>query len=124
MKFDLTRPCADCPFRTDKPFYLHPDRAREIAASEGQFKCHKTLDYADDDSPSDTENTQACAGAILMQEHEERPNQMLRIAERLGLYDATKMDRSAPVFKSRRAFIAANAKRHKAVRASTNSGGV
>lgn len=30
MKFDLTHPCKDCPYRTDVVPYLKQDRAEEI----------------------------------------------------------------------------------------------
>jgi hypothetical protein len=43
----------NCPFRSDRPFQgLHPERASEIATAllhDGDFPCHKTVDYAGDD---------------------------------------------------------------------------
>lgn len=53
MRFDLTRPCGNCPFRSDEPFYLRPERVREIlGGGKGKawwpspsFVCHKTIDY-------------------------------------------------------------------------------
>jgi hypothetical protein len=138
MKFNLVRPCDSCPFRTDKPFYLTPERAREI--SEGllgdkTFACHRTVDYdrmeregeRDEEDPPTTgagrmgsksdpcledlhriydeppaipgdKNEQHCAGAAIILERLERPNQWMRISERLGFYDRTKLDMGAPVF--------------------------
>ncbi len=54
MRFDLTRPCADCPFRSDTPpFGLAPERVREILGGGEHnhgfpavsFPCHKTIEY-------------------------------------------------------------------------------
>ena len=40
-----------------------------------------------------------------MLEHNQEPNQMMRIMERLGFYDRTKLDMDAPVFKSYDEFV-------------------
>ena len=87
MNYDLKKPCANCPFRLDPFFYLHPDRVREIAASlrnNGTFSCHKTVDYSDDE-PSNTRKTQHCAGALLVMRSENTlwDNQMVRIVANL-----------------------------------------
>lgn len=104
MKFDLPRPCNNCPFRSDKPFPLHPQRALDIMSGDHTFACHKTVDY---DQPTDeegrcdgveTENSQHCAGFLILREKMSKPTQMMRIAERLGLYDPTKLDMNSPVF--------------------------
>lgn len=116
MRFDLTKPCGNCPYRTDRPFYLCPERTAEIldAITDGQqtFACHKTVDYdaEDDDEESagdgrHTTKTQHCAGALILLEKLERPNQMMRIAERLGLYDRRKLKMDAPVFDTPAAMI-------------------
>lgn len=92
MKFDLIKPCKECPFRTDRPGYLRPQRVDEItdALMAGEtFQCHKTIDKGE---------PQHCAGATIFLEANEAPNQMMRIAERLGLYDHTKLDMDSPVF--------------------------
>lgn len=93
MKFDLTKPCKECPFRTDRPGYLRADRVEEItdALLGGQtFQCHKTIRAGVED--------QHCAGALVFLEANERPNQMMRIMERLGAYDRNKLDMDGPVF--------------------------
>lgn len=64
----------------------------------GSFHCHKTGEH--DDESGDfvpTENSSHCAGALIFLEHRKQPNQMMRIAERLGLYDHTKLNMKAPV---------------------------
>ncbi|WP_168223156.1 hypothetical protein [Pseudarthrobacter sp. NIBRBAC000502770] len=38
-----------------------------------------------------------CAGASIVLEHEERPNQITRIAERLGFYDHKALNKNSPV---------------------------
>lgn len=103
MNYDLIRPCPKCPFRTDGEGYLRPERAQEIAtaiARGSTFACHQTTVYVEDDEGGDMEATsdsQFCAGALIMMERMEAPNQSMRIAERLGVYDPSKLDMSAPV---------------------------
>lgn len=109
MNFDLKRPCADCPFRTDVPGYLSKARAAEIAHSliEGQqtFSCHKLNDFSEDGEAIEGHKSQHCAGALIFLEAQGRPNQMMRIAERLGFYDRTRLDMDSPVHKTRSAFV-------------------
>lgn len=108
--FKLKRPCAHCPFRCDVPGYLRRSRAIEIAtdlANGSIFPCHETtVDHPDDESERIADaDSQFCAGALLAMENEESPNQAMRMAERLGLYDAAGMDRSAPVVGSLAEFV-------------------
>lgn len=100
--FDLTSPCPKCPFRTDIEPFLRPDRVMEIEESlvQAEFPCHATLDYSSDSEGARTEKTAHCAGALILLEKLERPSQMMRIAERLGLYVRAKLDMAAPVFDS------------------------
>jgi len=106
MKYDLKAPCKDCPFRTDVKPYLKPERAQEICEALVQyqqtFACHKTT-VPDDDDDSDnvaTSSSQHCAGAMIMLEHMELPNQMMRIMERCGGYDRRKLKMDSPVYES------------------------
>ena len=109
--FNLRRPCKHCPFRTDVPGFLSFERALEIidmlVRQDGTFACHETTVESehDDGEMVVTEKSEHCAGATIMLEHMERPNQMMRIAERLGWYDRRKLDMNAPVFKHGRDFI-------------------
>jgi hypothetical protein len=99
--FALKRPCGNCPFRTDRASFLSEARAQEIADAlhaDASFHCHKTLEL--DAEEGDVEITAAskhCAGAMIVLEREDRPNQMMRIAERLGLYDRTALVMDSPV---------------------------
>jgi hypothetical protein len=109
MKFDLVRPCAQCPFRRDVAPYLTVERVVELedalTRQQQTFACHKTVDYTDDhdedgesvESRPDVEE-QHCAGAMILLEHLDRPNQMMRWMERLGLYRREKLDMDAPVY--------------------------
>lgn len=97
MKYTLKRPCAKCPFRNDIPPYISAERYVEIV-NAGSFICHETVDYSDEGDGQKTDQSQSCAGRMIMLEKMERPDQMMRISERLGLYDATKLDMKAPVY--------------------------
>lgn len=96
-RYSLRTPCAKCPFRTDVDPYLRAGRAEEIARSlhEGaEFPCHETtvtVETEDGDTARvEGPRSRFCAGAMATMEREGNPNQMLRIAERLGLYDQEK----------------------------------
>ncbi len=113
MKFDLKRPCKDCPFLEGKD-YLTRARAAEIARgiTDGQatFSCHKLNSFEDNEYTGETdvvegENAQHCAGALILLERIERPNQLMRIMERIGVYDRRKLDMDAPVYETPEAFI-------------------
>ena len=43
---------------------------------------------------------------MILLEKIERPNQLMRIMERLGFYDREKLDMTAPVFDTPKEFIA------------------
>lgn len=104
MKYDLVRPCPHCPFRRDRPGYLRPERAVQIAqalAEGSEFACHQTTEPdADGEDLVAGETSQFCAGALLMLEQQDSPNQIMRVAERLGIYDPAKLDRDSPVCRS------------------------
>jgi hypothetical protein len=94
MNFNLKTPCKDCPFRSDREAnkgWLGKERAESIINSitkeDATFQCHKTLGN----------KAEHCAGATILLEKLEKPNQLMRIAERLGHYDLTKLDMNAPV---------------------------
>lgn len=107
MKFDLKQPCGNCPFRSDIPFHL--PRAGSIikGITEGDktFACHKTTIDTGDGELTDGRDSQHCAGALIFLEQQNRPNQMMRIAERLGMYNPTKLSKAVPVYKSRKAMV-------------------
>lgn len=91
MKYEMTHPCARCPFRKGTKMLLRSERVEEIEACAGDFPCHETVDYTDNDKGDETLDTQHCAGALIYAEKQERSTQMMRIMERLGMYDRTKL---------------------------------
>jgi hypothetical protein len=110
--FKLRRPCAKCPFRTDVSGYLRRERARQIAtdlANGAIFYCHQTTECVETDDGADemvgTPNSSFCAGALILMEKAEAPNQAMRTAERLGIYDAERMDTEVPVHASFVSFV-------------------
>lgn len=116
MKFDLKKPCNNCPFtHTSMKGWLGEARAEEIIESllvrDESFPCHKTIDYdrMDDDDEDDswvpTGEEQHCAGATIMLLKMEMPNQMMRIMGRLGYLKEENIDMDAPVFDDDHDFI-------------------
>lgn len=111
MNFDLIAPCPKCPFRTDVTPYLRTDRVIEICESlveeDMSFSCHQTTQFDDDGEVVHSRKEQHCAGATIMLEKMDRPNQAMRIYERIGCYDRTKLRMTAPVYADATAMIAA-----------------
>jgi hypothetical protein len=109
MKYTLPRPCKNCPFRSDIKGYLTKARVRQIIDSitrqQRTFSCHKTNETEENDEgwseTIETENSHHCAGALIFLERLDQPNQMMRIAERIGLYDRRKLDMDSPVHTAR-----------------------
>ncbi len=100
MQYTLTAPCNECPFlnKFKKGFTV---RQLEGYAS-GEFGCHKTCELNEDDEEDSgafepRDGTVHCAGALIYLEKRERPHQMMRIAERLRMYDRTKLDMDSDV---------------------------
>lgn len=98
--YGMTTPCACCPFRSDIAAYLTEERVREIEASlvSASFPCHKTTEHDDDGDCRWTGDEIHCAGALIILEKSGRSSQMMRIAERVGMYDRRKLNMAAPVF--------------------------
>jgi hypothetical protein len=99
MKYNMTTPCDACPFlkKMRRGFTVK----RLTAFASGEFPCHKTAAEEEDEDGSvsyvATRASQHCAGALLFNERRGRPHQMMRICERLGLYDASKLNMKADV---------------------------
>lgn len=97
MRFDLYKPCSNCPFLKKGGIGLSADRVREIAGamldSQGAtFACHKTVEYDDEgEDMRDTKGQRHCAGALMFAEKRGNATQMMRIMERLRAYDARKL---------------------------------
>lgn len=108
MKFDLVRPCPECPFRTDIPVYLTSERplmmykpASSSHCTNGlSFSCHETTDKDDWGNVLSTPDTQQCAGSLILHQHEGHYAQHIQLAERLLGFDRNNLDMTAPVYKS------------------------
>jgi hypothetical protein len=96
LKYTMTTPCDQCPFLNNaqmkRGFSLR--RLREFAS--GEFPCHKSAN-GDSGEFIATKNSVHCAGALIFNEKREQSHQMMRICERLGMYDMTKLNMEADV---------------------------
>lgn len=93
MRYDMKKPCSGCPFLKRGGIVLTKPRIREIGgmmtnSSGGTFPCHKTVDYSAGDGEGRGGGVH-CAGALIYAEKQGNVTQMMRIAERLQLYDQT-----------------------------------
>ena len=104
LSYSLTKPCNNCPFRNDIKPFIRPERVDQIeqACVNAEFPCHKTTEHDEDEDGYsirvDNADTKHCAGALILMEKANCPSQMMRICERLGIYDRTKLDMEAPVY--------------------------
>lgn len=93
MKYTMTSPCSECPFTMNKKQFSDK-RLKEFAS--GEFPCHKTAELTEgEEGPSEYQagkKSVHCAGALIFLEKRNAPHQMMRIAERFGKYDYTKLD--------------------------------
>ncbi len=89
MQYTMLEPCDECPFLKTSGFVFQ--RLTEFAS--GEFPCHKTCKVEEESGNFVPKNhkTLHCAGCLIFLERRERPHQMMRIAERLGMYDRTKL---------------------------------
>lgn len=96
MNYTLTSPCDQCPFTKKMAHGFSLRRLEEFAS--GAFHCHQT--GAHDEESGEyraTKDSLHCAGALIYLEKRGRSHQMMRIAERLGMYDASKLNMNADV---------------------------
>ena len=96
MNYSMTKPCDACPFLKGSGFTwtnLHRH-------ASGEFACHKTCKLDDESEVYEPQKKSLhCAGALIFLEAQSKPHQMMRIAERLGMYDRRKLEMGAPVIK-------------------------
>ena len=101
MHYEMRSPCNECPFLIDSGFTF----AALMAHASGEFPCHKKCDLDEESSyvekpgktKSGRDKTPHCAGALIFLEKREQSHQMMRIWERLGMYDRTKLNMDANV---------------------------
>ena len=97
MNYTLTTPCSECPFLVSMKHGFTMKRLLEFAS--GEFPCHKTavVDEDGDGYFHATDKSLHCAGMLIFLEKRDAPGQMMRICERLGMYDRTKLNMEAQV---------------------------
>ena len=93
MHFDHLKPCNDCPFRRENFISLTPGRVDEVAgnmiSSAGKtFTCHKSIYPRKKIAKKDHQH---CGGALIFAEKNGIATQMMRIAERLRIYDPARL---------------------------------
>lgn len=94
MNYGMHSPCDECPFLIGSGFTY--DSLMEHAS--GEFGCHKACNLDEETSMYvPHKKTPHCAGALIFLEKQNRPHQMMRICERIGFYDRTKLDMDANV---------------------------
>lgn len=99
MKYNMKKPCDACPFLKGSGFTW---KSLNEHAS-GEFACHKTCDLNENEDDGSVYEAKQngkslhCAGALIFLEKQNKPHQMMRIAERLGMYNHTELDMDSPV---------------------------
>lgn len=88
MKFNLKKPCSDCPFRKDVTGFLGEARTKDITdvlKNDGTFACHKTTGLKTGKKVPAIKHSH-CAGAMLLLEKEQgiNSNLPLRLAIAFG----------------------------------------
>jgi hypothetical protein len=98
VDYKMTSPCDACPFLNKYAHAFTLERLGEFAS--GELPCHKTAEWVEGEEGTQAQPKQGshhCAGALIFNEKRERPHQMMRICERLGMYDYTKLNMEADV---------------------------
>jgi hypothetical protein len=108
MKFEIKRPCAECPFRADVHPYLRRagEIARQMKNDHFWFACHHTTG-AMEGKRIKPENQSHCAGLMGVLWNARRPNIAMRLAvltKKISLKELDVMKK--PVFKNLAAFVA------------------
>lgn len=99
MDYDMKKPCECCPFRRGTPMRLTRGRVEEVVGgmlniNGGEFPCHRTIEHLESEHGEDAGYREKngkgkhCAGALIFAEKNGTATQMMRICERIGMYDA------------------------------------
>lgn len=129
MRYDLKKPCKNCPFRNDETRirFSCRERAEEIEEQAYRlgFPCHLSAEYIDDDETPDGEsggyyagdNSQACVGFIIMTLKEDDSSAWPAIYNDHELAEKLlgQVDMSTPVFGSAEEFFQANERKEDAL---------
>ncbi len=96
MNYTMTTPCDACPFLAKFKRSFTVKQLEQHAS--GEFACHKTCEVDDETGNFEPQKKSVhCAGMLIYLEKRGRSTQMMRICERLGIYDRTKLDMEAKV---------------------------
>ena len=99
MNYKLTTPCKSCPYLIGSGFTW---ASLKLHAS-GEFGCHNVCDLNDETGTYEPHHkTPHCAGALIFLEKQNAPHQMMRICERLGMYDRNKLNMNALVISNQK----------------------
>lgn len=96
MRYDMKDPCDACPFLKGSGFTF----ASLKRHASGEFARHKTCELDEESGefePKPGQKSLHCAGALIFLEKRGEPHQMMRICERIGMYDRTKLNMNANV---------------------------
>lgn len=96
MNYTMTTPCAECPFLNTPNFKRGFTLRRLKEFASGEFPCHKTAADTEEGFTAKKDSLH-CAGALIFNEKRHTSTQMMRICERIGLYDRRKLDMKANV---------------------------
>ena len=127
-RYDMVRPCANCPFRTDETAIRFADRERaeeiEESAYRYGFPCHTTGEYIEDDDGYGEQDGfhfgeagQHCIGYIIMcfqNGYDTWPG--IGNDEELANRLQQQVDWKAPVFDNIEAFLEANSSQRPHIR--------
>lgn len=106
MGINRKQPCDNCPFRSDKPFYLREEKVKAILQglqNDQHFCCHKTLDYSKGEQPEIVEGSSICIGSALFMEYAgigALSNVCYRIAIMTGDLTLEDLQQDLPVYRS------------------------
>lgn len=85
----MKEPCKDCPFKKSNTGYgLSKVKAQQILTAithDGDFPCHKTLDYSEGNDGERTKRTKLCFGAVLFLENTVHGGCRSNVSFRIGL---------------------------------------
>lgn len=107
MKFEIKRPCADCPFRTDcNPFLRRaPEIRRQMRDDHFWFACHETTG-AKGGRRVKPANQSHCAGLMGVLWRERNPNIAMRMALAFKLITIEQLESISQVFNNLDEFVA------------------
>lgn len=97
MHYNMTALCPECPFLNQPNMRRAFPLQRLKAFASGEFACHQACDLNEDGEFEPKDDSPHCAGALIFNEKHNRPHQMMRICERLGMYDRSKLNMTTNV---------------------------